>query len=78
MLDTDRIGMYCTWHSESPFIYLPKITINSILQYKELDEVGFKIWVDTFITEDPRFMLASLINYIGIERLNLEIEQVKL
>lgn len=75
--DTDKIGMFCTWHSKSPFIYLPKIAINSILQYKELDKDGFKTWVDTFISVDPRYMFASLINYIGIEILNLEIEHVK-
>ena len=76
--ETDKIGMYCTWHSESPFIYLPKITVNSILQNRELDIDGFKAWINTFITIDPRYMFASLINYIDIEILNLEIGQVKL
>lgn len=76
-LYTDKVGMYCTWHSESPFIYMPKTALNSILQYKKLDETGFNSWVNTFVTIDPRFMMASLFNYIGIDILNLEIEQVK-
>lgn len=76
--ETDKIGMYCTWHSDSPFIYIPKISLNTILQYKKSDELGFKDWIDTFITLDPRYLFASLINYVGLEKLNMEIGQVKL
>lgn len=77
-LETDKIGMYSTWHSESPFIYLPKISINTILQQEQLDSEGFKDWINTFISIDPRYLIASLIDHLGLEILNLKIDQVKL
>ena len=74
----DSLGMYSTWHSNSPYLFFPKSSINSILRYRDLDKPGFNKWVDTFINSDPRYLLASLVNTCGLEILNMETDKVKL
>lgn len=73
----NKIGMYSTWHSESPIMYFPKSAIESILRHRDLGKNEFEEWSETFITSDPRYYLASLVNNCGLEILNMEVENVK-
>lgn len=77
-LDTDGIGMFCTWHAYSPMMYIPKVTIETILSHAENEKEDFDYWVDTFITPDPRYFFASLIRYLGLDILNFTIDSVKI
>lgn len=74
-VDSDRKGMFNTWHSETDLLYFPSIVIE---QFLKNDEVNFETWVDTFDTLDPRYMFASLTNLLNIKILNLNYSQVDL
>lgn len=77
-LDTDGVGMFCTWHAYCPLIYIPKITIDTMLSRIDEEKEDFDYWVNTFITPDPRYFFASLIRYLGIDTLNFTIDSVKI
>ena len=74
-LETDGVGMFNTWHSNSPVMYFPKPIIE---QFVEKDSINFENWVDTFTTSDPRYMFSSLINLMNIKILDLDFWEVKL
>ncbi len=74
--EKDRTGMYSTWHSNSPLIYLPKGIVGLILDKTSQDSF-FNAWTETFVTGDVRFFIASLIKHLGIEILNMEVLEVK-
>ena len=73
--ETDGVGMFNTWHSNSPVMYFPKPIIE---QFIEKDSINFENWVDTFTTSDPRYMFSSLINLMNIKILDLDFWEVKL
>ena len=72
--ETDGVCMYSTWHSLSPMIYIPNACMKIILDHTEDED--FYNWLDTFNREDPRYIFASLINYLGLEIFDNEIENI--
>lgn len=74
-VDSDGIGMFNTWHSETDLLYFPSVVIERFLKGSE---INFETWVDTFDTLDPRYMFASLTNLLNIKILNINYSKVKI
>ena len=77
-LETDEKGMYSTWHSDSPIIYLPRATMETLCNSKKLGEADFEDWINTFTSSDPRYLMSSLINALGLKILNMNFNEVEL
>ena len=73
----NKIGMFSTWHTESPMMFFPCGIVYKILDYVDKDNEFYKIWAETFITPDFRFFMASLVEHLGLDILNMELENVK-
>ena len=69
--------MFSTWHTESPMMFFPCGIVYKILDYVDKDNEFYKIWAETFITPDFRFFMASLVEHLGLDILNMELENVK-
>ena len=72
---TDNSNMFSTYSSKSDILLLKKQVINTLINFDNTDELGIS---KTFITNDIRFLLASLVKYLGIDNINCSIENLKL
>ena len=69
--------MYSIWSTESPFMFYRTGTIK-LLCDKYLNDVEFQNQIELFDENNPKYLFASITRSMGIEVLNLNIEDVKI
>lgn len=69
--------MYSIWHTDSPFMFYRTGTIKYFCE-KFLNDVEFQAKIDSFDENDPKYLFASITRSMGIEVLNLNIEDIKI
>ena len=71
----EKENMFARYTSDSPLVLLKLSVIRSLLGFwKDPDTRG---WIETFIMDDPKYMLASLIKYLGIDIIESNLEELE-
>lgn len=69
--------MYSNWYTDSSFMYYRTGTIKLFCE-KYLSDPEFKLRLETFDEDDPKYLFSSITRFMGIEVLSLNIKDVKI
>lgn len=78
--NSNLFGAYCSYTSESDVIFFKLSTIKVLIsEYLEAPEFIKDIFIKSFNEEsDIRYLISSIIKYLGINNLNINLEDVEI